>query len=476
MRQTARLQGELYGGGAPTEKGMRMKVWTKAVVLWGCGTTALWGAMGWRGDGTGSYPDATPPKTWGRDLRVAWRVPIPQWSNASPVHQDGRVVVCAEPATVLCYALADGKLLWQAEQDYADVATTPADADAARAARKALAELEPGLRQAEDAVRKAKGALKKTPDDGAAKQALADAEKARDAAKAQLGPHEKYRFPAAHDVTGLTSPTPITDGKHFYVLFGSGTLAAYSLDGQRAWGREVGRPKHGWGHSASPVLAGDTLVVHIGDRLLGLDPATGAERWQASSPSGWGTPAVAKTPERWLVLTPAGDWFDAADGRKTAGKAQPFQWNGPVVVGGVSYQMDEQGASAVAIDADGTPRPLWQASVPKDRYYASPVVHDGLVYGINQKGRLTVLSAVDGSPVYQQDVDFGRGGKTVYPSPYYADGHVHLSADNGTTVVIATGKAYQEVGRNELTGFRSTPLCVGKRLLIRTQNDLTCFE
>lgn len=453
-----------------------MKQLIKVAVIGFLGATSSWGATGWRGDGTGVYKDATPPTAWGRDSNVVWRVPISKWSNASPVLQDGRVLVCAEPATVLCYAMEDGKLLWQAEQDYADIAATAEEAAAARATRTALGDLESKMRSAEGLVRKAKGALDKAPDDAAAKQNLAEAEKARDAAKAEITPHEKYRFPATHDVNGLTSPTPVTDGKHFYVLFGSGTLAAYTLDGQRVWGRVAGAPKHGWGHCASPVLAGDTLVVHIGNRLLAIEPATGKDRWVADSASGWGTPAVVKVGERWLVLTPAGDWFDVADGRKTAEKVQPFQWNGPVIVNGISYQMDEKGASAVGINPDGTPRPLWTASLPKDRYYATPVIHDGLAYNLSSSGSLSVVNTADGSLAYQQNIDFGKGGKTVYPSPFYANGNLYFSADNGTTVVIAAGKTYKEVGRNVLGGFRTTPICVGKRLLIRTLTDLTCFE
>lgn len=441
-----------------------------------CGATALWGASGWRGDGTGNYPGATPPLAWGRDQRVAWRTPLPRWSNASPVHQDGRILVCVEPATVMCLALADGKLLWEAQQDYADVATNAAEVAAARAARQALEELLPKLRQAEAAVRKAKGELKKTPDDDAAKRALAAAEQARDAVTAAIAPHARYRLPDTHETNGYTSPTPAADGSRFHVLFGSGTLAAYQPDGRRLWGRVVGRSKNGWGHSASPVLAGQTLIVHIGDRLLGIEAASGRTLWEAASASGWGTPAVARLGDRWLVLTPAGDWFDAADGRKLASKVQTFPWNGPLVVDGVSYQMDEKGATAVAINPDGTPRPLWQAGLPKDRYYASPVICDGLLYNLTQGGRLTVLNAADGALVFDQKIDFGKGGKTVYPSPFLANGHIYLSADNGTTVVIAAERSYREVGRNELARFRSTPLCVGKRLLIRTQSDLTCLE
>ncbi len=148
----------------------------KAAVLGVLVATSSWGATGWRGDGTGVYKDATPPTAWGRDSNVVWRVPISKWSNASPVHQDGRVLVCAEPATVLCYAMEDGKLLWQAEQDYADIAATAEEAAAARASRAALADLESKLRSAEGLFRKTKGALDKAPDDAAAKLNFAEAE------------------------------------------------------------------------------------------------------------------------------------------------------------------------------------------------------------------------------------------------------------------------------------------------------------
>ncbi len=454
-----------------------MKTFRTMICAAAGGAVAAAGATtGWRGDGSGVYPEASPPLAWSRTECVAWRVAIPRWSNACPVVQDGRVLVCAEPSSILCYSLEDGALLWQAEQDYADVAPDPAAAEAARAARAALVELEPRLQAAENALRQANGELKKTPDDAAAKQVVTDAQKLRDEVWDAIQPHAHYRFPAHHDTAGLTSPTPVADGTHFYVLLASGTLAAYQQDGERIWGREVGRPKDRWGHSASPVLADRTLIVHIGGQLLGINAATGEDRWQASSASGWGTPAAVRVGERWIVIAPAGDWFDAGDGRKIAAGVQPFQWNGPVVVNGVSYQMDEKGASAVAIEPDGTPRILWKAEVPKNRYYATAVVHEGLLYNVHQGGRMTVLDASDGSLAYQHDLPFGKGRKTVYPSPLLAGGRLYVSADNGTTVVLKPGREYQELARNELDAFRTTPTPAGRRLLVRTVNELLCLE
>ncbi len=437
--------------------------------------TAAAGPFGFRGDGTGHYPDATPPAAWDAE-RIVWHAPIADWSNASPVVLGDRVLVCAEPAGVLCYALADGTLLWSAEQDYADVADTPEEARLAREARERLATLDPALRSAEQAVRRAARTAREAPDDAEAQAALATAERERDAARERLAPYADYRLPDRHDTTGLTSPTPVTDGRRFYVLLGSGTLAAYEPDGTRRWGRTVGRPHHGWGHSASPVLAGDRLILHIGNRLLAVDPDRGTTLWEAAGSSGWGTPAAVEQAGRWIVITPAGDWFDAADGTRIASNVQEFQWNGPVVVDGVVHHLDERGASAVAIDPDATPRPLWQADVQRNRYYATSLVHDGLVYNLHRAGRLTVLDAADGTKVYEQNIDFGRERMTVYPSPVAAAGRVYLSADNGVTVAIQAGRTFEPLGRGQLDSFRSTPVFVGRRVLIRTLRGLVCLE
>ena len=42
-------------------------------------------------------------------------------------------------------------------------------------------------------------------------------------------------FPETHGDNGQATPTPVTDGRHVYVLFGTGVAACYDLDGNRQW-------------------------------------------------------------------------------------------------------------------------------------------------------------------------------------------------------------------------------------------------
>jgi outer membrane protein assembly factor BamB len=429
---------------------------------------------GWRGlDGSGVYPDATPPVTWSKTNGVAWRVALAKWSNASPMILGDRLVICEEPATVLCLKLADGSLLWKAGLDYTDLAETPEAADKIKAGRAELEKLEPARKKAEQALRKAKDELKKTPADEALKAAVAEADKKLAEANQTLEPYKAFRTPETHPVAGYSTPTPVTDGKTIYVLTGLGTLAAYTPDGKRLWAREVGRPKHGWGHSTSPFIRDNGLFIHFGNKLTCLDPATGAERWSADSASSWGPLGFVTAGPKKLVITPAGDWFDIATGAKTASKVQPFPWNGPAVSGQTVFKLDENGASACAVNEDGTAKELWKTAIPKKRYYASAIIHDGLAYNVHQDGGLVVLDTKDGSLVYSQNLDLGGG--TCYPSPFLANGLIYASSDNGRTIVFKPGRTFEQVAKNTLEPFRSNPVPHGKTLFIRTLTELVCL-
>ena len=80
----------------------------------------------------------------------------------------------------------------------------------------------------------------------------------------------------------------------------------------------------------------------------------------------------------------------------------------------------------------------------------------------------SVVDAKDGKVVYSKKLDIGKGGGTVYPSIVVAGAKVYVSSDNGTTVVLKPGRAYEELARNQLDGFRSTPVFVGNRMFKST--------
>src|SRR6516162_1155331 len=81
--------------------------------------------IGWRTDGSGSYPKAQPPLEWSTAKNVVWKTPMPGYGVSHPVLLGQRVFTCSEPATLLCLNRGDGKILWQKSSSYAELSLDP---------------------------------------------------------------------------------------------------------------------------------------------------------------------------------------------------------------------------------------------------------------------------------------------------------------------------------------------------------------
>src|SRR5258708_9669457 len=109
--------------------------------------------VGWRTDGSGTYATATPPKEWSKTKNILWSTPLTDFSNATAVITGDKLFICAEPETLLCVNVADGKILWQ-KTNTVDDASTPEELEKTK---KALEEAAPILTE-KAAAEKEKGA------------------------------------------------------------------------------------------------------------------------------------------------------------------------------------------------------------------------------------------------------------------------------------------------------------------------------
>ena len=388
-----------------------------------------------------------------------------QVSNASPVPVGESIIICEEPDTVVCLALDDGAVRWRRSISWADFAAAPivdaADIDQQRR----------DLDQQLNAISEREQQLKDTGDQDGLKALRAERRRLRSQRqKLDLGGK-----PPSHQVNGYTSPTPVTDGSTIYVVFGTGVAAAIDFEGQPRWARIVGVPGHEWGHSASPVLVDDRLVIHIGADLMALDPATGDEVWSVSSKGTWGTPQVIRGGAGKAVLTSGGTLVRVRDGEVLAAGLTKTPWGSPVVHAGRVYIMDEAGGAAYAVNPASSGEPLqrlWTMQPKVDRYYASPVVHDGIVYNITRGGFISAVDATDGTLIYEKRLSLGG---TVYPSPCLVGDQLLVCSDAGQMQIITPGRTLDVVQENTLEPFRSTPTIVDNRLYVRTLNALYCI-
>src|SRR5262249_34334909 len=96
---------------------------------------------------------------------------------------------------------------------------------------------------------------------------------------------------------GYAVPTPASDGKLVFALFGSGVLAALDFDGKIVWREELPRLREedGTPVCSSPVLYEDTVIIpdlhSLG--LRALDKKAAKVKWEQ------------KIPQRNTMSTPA---------------------------------------------------------------------------------------------------------------------------------------------------------------------------
>lgn len=442
-----------------------------------CVSFALADGTGWRTDGTGRYPDANPVTIWSAESNIIWATELPERGNATPVIVGDRIFITAEPYTLICLSLSDGAILWQATHDFTDVAPPEDLADMAQK----QAEYDDLLRQMGLNGRERGQVRKKLQDDPNNEDLKAQMQRLNEAAKAlqqQMAPYLDiwYVRPVTHTTNGYSSSTPVSDGEHVWAVFGNGIACCYDLQGNRVWARSVGKPRNAWGHSASPVLVDGKIIMHV-LAMQALEPLSGQVIWEANVPPYWGTPAqveVAATP---VLITPNGFAVNAADGTILAQKLGNCNYASPVVADGVVYFADD-GQDWRALRLPETLEPftveeLWHARPKKDRYYGSPVVHEGIIYGVTQAHILSALDAATGELIYEQNLTMGQG--VCYASPTLAGDNIFVVCDNGTTVVFEPGRAFAEVGRNTLDPCRACPVFIGDRMYLRTFAQMYCI-
>jgi outer membrane protein assembly factor BamB len=434
-------------------------------------------AVGWRTDGNGVYAKAEPTLEWSATKNVLWKTPMPSWGNASPALLKDRLFVCAEPATLLCVKLEDGKIMWKKDNSFEAMVKPEEQAQAAKDAQKAK-QLSGQIRGTQRQMGKLYRALRKKKDDAALKKQVEDLKKKVAEMQKEFASVSAYWVPPTHGVNGYSTCTPVTDGKNVFVVFGTGTVAAYDIDGERKWIKVLDKPtqRNGWGHSCSPVLVGDKLIVHITD-LVALDTKTGEEKWRTPSRISWGSLTATKVGGLDVVITPSGDIVRVEDGKRVAKSVGSLSYCAPILNDGNVYFVQPGGRAAKLEPGPGKTvkaTKLWSVGLKRDRYYGSPVLHEGLIYTITRAGYMSVIDAKDGKVVWQKQLTFAGKGY-AYPSITLGGKHIFVGHDSGEMIVFEPGREPKEIARNKLDTFRSCPVFAGKRMYLRTYKALYCI-
>jgi outer membrane protein assembly factor BamB len=307
---------------------------------------------------------------------------------------------------------------------------------------------------------------------------------------AERVPHEGHHFTHSY-----AAGSPTTDGERLYVSFGSFGVYGLTLDGKLLWGRDLGRmeTRLGWGEASTPTVHDGKLFItwdHEGPSFLtALDAGTGKTLWKVDrdEPTSWATPLVVTRNGRTQVITPGTKQvrsYDAADGQ--------VLWTGegltvncipsPLLYGDSAIVMaGYRGAkgAAIALDASGdvagTDRVRWTLGKATPYVPSPALAGDRLWFTQTNEGILSSVDVKTGKTV----IDRARlnAVSSMYASPLAAAGRLYLTSREGVTVVVKLADKVEVLAVNRLgEAVDASPVAVGKRLFLRGEKHLWCFE
>lgn len=124
------------------------------------------------------------------------------------------------------------------------------------------------------------------------------------------------RVERLHKLNSPASATPVTDGSNVFVFFGDFGLVSYGPDGNERWRMPLGPFSNLHGMGASPVLAGNNLVMAVDQDtesyLLAVDKGTGKLVWRTARPAvvhGYATPTLFRPAGGDLQLVVPGSYL-----------------------------------------------------------------------------------------------------------------------------------------------------------------------
>ncbi len=294
----------------------------------------------------------------------------------------------------------------------------------------------------------------------------------------------------------FASPTPVIDpdGERVYVHFGSQGTAAVATGSESA-GEVLWRTRFPYtsqhGNGGSPILHEGLLIVSIDGYdtafLVAVDVETGEERWRSVRPApisqAYSTPLAIQVGDAEQIVNVSAfrtTAHEPATGREIWRVEYPGGFSNvsrPVYGQGLVYLstgFNEPVLLAVRPTGKGN---VTDSEVAWRRrrgapLTVSPILVGDELYTATDRGIATCIDALTGGIHWQQ-----RLGGNHSASPVFAGGRLYFQNEEGVTTVIAPGREFEQLARNELDGSTLASIAVSDgALFIRTGTHLYRIE
>ena len=308
-----------------------------------------------------------------------------------------------------------------------------------------------------------------------------------------------------HPKNSYASATPVTDGEHLVVMFGSEGLYCYDLNGELLWSRDLGPIDGGasyddtyhWGSASSPIIYQGLVIVQAdqqqGSLIAAYDVAGGEEVWRTARDviSSFSTPTVYEGDDRAELITNGPEriyGYDPQSGEPLwMLRGSSFNTTPTPVIGDGLFLV----ASGYRIRPIFAIRPgaNGDISLPENEtsndfiawssarfgpYMTTPLAYRDHLYVVSDGGVVTAFKAASGERVYQARL--GNVGGAYSASPIAADGRIYAASEDGDVFVFTAGDEHELLAVNPVGEvILATPAISEGQIFVRTTRHLFAF-
>ena len=242
--------------------------------------------------------------------------------------------------------------------------------------------------------------------------------------------------------------------------------------------------------SMSPIIVDGMCVAHLGGKdngtVVAYDLNSGAAKWQWTGDGpAYDSPVLMTMPGAKLIVLQTDKKIvalNAADGKQAweadfAPKGMAHNTATPIVDGQtLIYTGAGRGTVAVKLDKSGdtvTATPLW-SNPDLAPQFASPVLKNGLLYGLSQRGQFYCIDAQTGKTAWiESDGNHGGFGSIVDAGSVL----MALTPQSQLIVFQPSAKEYSQVASLKVadTPTYAYPVVAGKRIFVEDQNSVTLW-
>ena len=315
--------------------------------------------------------------------------------------------------------------------------------------------------------------------------------------------HEGVPRTKRHPKSSQASPTPVTDGRHVVVSFGSEGLYTYDVDGKLLWKRDLGvlnagwfyDPDYEWGVGSSPIIWKSSVIVQCDIQknsfIAAFDVATGQPLWRTPReeiPS-WSTPAIYEGNGRAELVTQATNFtrgYDPSTGQELWRLAGNSEITIPTPIIGANliivtngyrgvqpiYAIKPGAKGDITLKGEQTQSEFIAWSTKRGGpYIPTPLIYRDQLYVCSNNGVLSAYDARTGQRLYQERL--GGTGGSFSASPVAADGKIYLASEDGDVFVIKAGPTYELLATNSMgEALMATPAISEGLIIIRGLKDV----